>query len=176
MSALNPRECLVEIARTQLSIHETSANHGAGIAKYWEATSYLEGYEDRQPYCAAFLCWVVRQAITTTNTHLGLTMDTRPTSAAVSGWLPWAGRATSGALVFHLGDRNYAPQPGDIVVYVFSHVGLVTSELNQGYMRTIEANTNAAGGREGDGVYEKIRAGTLAKAFIRLAARAEIPA
>ena len=49
-------------------------------------------------------------------------------------------------------------QRGDIVVFNFSHVGIAVGPVDaNGFVPTVEGNTNAAGSREGDGVYRKLR-------------------
>lgn len=171
MSVINPRVELLKIASTQLEVRETSKNQGPGIEKYWAATSYTEGYKNREPWCAAFVAWVIAEAMRRGHA-LGLTEATRPKSAAVRDWLTWAEKPSSGALVFHVGDKDHKPDDGDIVVFTFSHIGIVAGPLTNGYFRTVEGNTDASGSREGGGVFAKNRASSLAKAFIRLAWRA----
>lgn len=53
------------------------------------------------------------------------------------------------------------------------HIGFVTAVRPNGLFTTIEGNTNAAGSRDGDGVYDRVRSlGLLQKyprhGFIRL--------
>lgn len=49
-------------------------------------------------------------------------------------------------------------QPGDIVIFNFSHIGLATSKPNEnGLVGVIEGNTDSSGSREGGGVYAKRR-------------------
>ncbi len=56
---------------------------------------------------------------------------------------------------------------GDIVVFTFSHIGIV--ESNAGSMiKTIEGNTDTKGNREGVEVAWKNRSMNIVKAFIRL--------
>lgn len=167
-----PQFYLADLAETQLGIRESSKNQGPGIAKFWVATDYAQGFANREPYCAAFVCWMIMQAMTD-GAALGLTQKTRPKNAAVANWLPWARRADTGALVFT--DAAKARR-GDIVVFdpkVFSHIGIVTGPMEDGFFPTVEGNTDASGGREGDGVYERSRRPGLVKAFIRLAWKAE---
>jgi hypothetical protein len=56
---------------------------------------------------------------------------------------------------------------GDIVVFTFSHIGIVHSN-NGAIITTIEGNTNAAGSREGVTVARKQRSLSIIKSFIRL--------
>jgi hypothetical protein len=56
---------------------------------------------------------------------------------------------------------------GDIVVYRFSRIGIVTSVLD-GSIMTIEGNTKVAGSREGTAVLLKYRSLSQVRRFIRL--------
>jgi peptidoglycan hydrolase-like protein with peptidoglycan-binding domain len=54
---------IVGLARADLGIRETEGkNHGPGIAKFWPATNYPTGYANREPYCAAAVCYWVKEA------------------------------------------------------------------------------------------------------------------
>jgi hypothetical protein len=60
--------------------------------------------------------------------------------------------------------------PGDIVVFDFSHVGIVEFDADDKLI-TIEGNTNGRGDRDsatGDGVWRKTRPKSLARNFIRI--------
>ena len=152
---------LISIGKNELGVVETSNNQGAGIEKYWSATSYPGGYRDRQPWCAAFTSWVVKTA--------GVLPDNMlPNSASAFGYNAWAeGKARS------VTQLRYNPRevlPGDLVVFNFSHIGIATSRSEGGKFHTIEGNTNAAGAREGNGVYEKVRTLSLLKSAITITA------
>ena len=138
---------LIDIALTQIDVHETSKNHGEGIEKYWTATSYPEGYADRQPYCAACMCWVARES--------GIfTEKERPKSASAFGWESWGDECKK----VKVNRKPSKIHKGEFVIFSFSHIGLATSDSdNQGNFSTIEANTGPSGGRDGDGVYKKTR-------------------
>ena len=77
---------LVEIAESQLGITESSKNHGEGIAKFWEATNYPDGYANREPYCAAAVCWIVRSAM---GESIAWSFK-RPQSATAFGFEDWS--------------------------------------------------------------------------------------
>ena len=71
---------------------------------------------------------------------------------------------------------RYRPAPGDIVTYLprLSHIGIVADDYTGNHLvGTIEGNTNAAGGREGDGVWPKVRALSFCGSFIRVPAIAQ---
>lgn len=146
---------IISVARGEVGVRETSTNQGPGIAKYWTAVDYSDGYNDRAPWCAAFVCWCVKQSGI-------LSEQDRPKAASCfkgGGLEAWA-RSKAPKIVLTTNPNRI--NIGDLVIFSFSHVGIATSasDLN-GSFRTIEGNTNAAGSREGNGVWEKNR--TLAK-------------
>lgn len=142
---------IINAARGEVGVVETSTNQGPGIQKYWTATDYKSGYNDRAPWCAAFVSWCVQQS--------GILSEAdRPTSAAAfkgGGYEAWA-RSKSPKVILTM--RPTQIHRGDLVIFSFSHIGIATSasDLN-GIFRTIEGNTDAAGGRDGNGVWEKSR-------------------
>lgn len=163
--ATNPRAVLVDIAESQIGIRETSKNQGPGIAKFWTATNYPDGYINREPYCAAFCCWLILEAMKAGH-PLGLTNTSRPKSAAVSNWVSWAGAS---AYVGIFAPGSLIPEPGDFFIHSkVSHIGLVRS-FSGSTLKTIEGNTDGSGSREGDGVYQRTRGLSEVKYLIRLA-------
>jgi hypothetical protein len=169
----NPRKIFVAVAREEIGVRETSKNQGKGIAKYWKDTTYPDGYKNREPYCAAFVCWVVAEA-----ERRGHDVGPKPKSAAVRNIVSWAKKLTSGTVVFPPASAKYSPQAGDLIFWSFNgnapnHIGIVAGSAGPGKLTTVEANTNFAGSREGDGVYERTRTIGGAAGFIRLAWRAE---
>lgn len=99
------------------------------------------------PWCAMFISWV---AWKTGATKIIPKHAYTPAGAA---WFKqrgqWFSKGRAGDLVYF----NFA---GDGVDRI-SHVGIVETALADGSYITIEGNTNAAGGREGNGVYRKLR-------------------
>ncbi len=170
MSTLALRNKLVEIARLDVGRIETSRNHGPGIAKFWTATSYHGGYSNREPYCAAAGCYWLRQWLLEPGVlkALGMSPDEaeewRCKSASAFGWMDWA--KSKGLLI--MGDSmTHALHTGDIMIFDMSHWGIVSDDYGT-RVKTIEANTGATGGRDGDGIFEKDRPREIAKCFIRL--------
>lgn len=148
---------LVEIASSQLGVAETSQNQGPGIAKYWTATSYPEGYANRDPWCAAFMCWVFMEA----GKRVSLPFK-RPQTAAAFGFETWA--KDNGLTVQRSPQRV---RRGDVVVYTFSHIGIAATDSDAaGDFEAIEGNTNAAGHREGGGVMRKRRNVSLVRSVM----------
>lgn len=172
MSTLPIRQKLIAIARAEVGVVEQPKNSNTGkrVREYQRATN-LEG--TGWPYCAAFVCWCVREWGKLSEVRDALKMTApqfevwRPKTAAAYGFDDWA--KSKKLLVI-----NENAQPGvhilrtaDIVNYDFSHVGLVVTDVGN-ILKTIEGNTDEAGSREGGGVYAKTRARSLARRFIRL--------
>lgn len=61
----------------------------------------------------------------------------------------------------------HAPHKGDIVVYTFSHIGIVEG-TGSGSINTIEGNTNEQGSRAGTTCRRKQRALAQVRCFIRM--------
>lgn len=172
MSTFSVRQLLVEIASKDVGILETSRNHGPGIKKFWSATNYPNGYLDRQPYCAAAMCYWVREWLRVPAVVAAFSFtpekaeEWRCKSARAFDWIEWARKQN---LLVLSDDPSHRLRTGDIMVFDMSHIGLVAYDKgNEVY--TIEANTGASGGRDGDGIFRKIRQRSLAKSFIRLLA------
>jgi len=164
----SPQEKLIEIAGREVGKKETAgSNRGPDVRKYQAATTLEPG---AWPWCAAFVCWCIQQWLADPEVKAWLNLKTtttanwRPKTALAFGLMKWA--QARPATVTVLPDTA-EPQAGDIVVFDFSHCGIVKG-LAGGTMLTIEGNTNGAGSREGDGVYVKTRIRNLARAFIRI--------
>lgn len=87
-------------------------------------------------------------------------------SAAAFGWLDWAKKREVQTLSDSILNTLHT---GDIMVFDMSHIGLVVDD-SKTLVYTIEANTGASGGRDGDGIFRKSRQRTLARSFIRILA------
>jgi len=159
---------IVRVAREQLKagVFETSTNRGPGIDKLWSATTYPDGAFDRQPWCAAFVCWCVREAIGGQPVPFQ-----RPTTPAAFGFDEWA-RNNEGKGVEYRVEKSTA-RAGDIVVFQFKtggHIGIVIGRDDDGNLLTIEGNTNAAGSREGGAVLAKVRPLSSVRSIHRITA------
>jgi len=165
---------LVNIAKRDVGKVETPRNNqGEWIKKFWPSTTYTNGYADRQPYCAAAMAFWLDTAgdeLAKAGLLESLTSMTaeqfekwRCKSAKAWDWQAW-GRRAKGVTVL---PDTARPQKGDIVVFDFSHIGLVTGQPAKGRIATIEANTGPAGERDGDGCWEKNRPQEVARCFLR---------
>lgn len=171
-STLHLRQRLVEISRRDVGQMETSRNHGPAIEKFWPATSYPEGYSNREPYCAAGVAYWVRTWLADPEVLRAFGMSPtqaerwRCKSARAFDWIDWA--KDRGLLV--MGDsQSHTLHTGDIVVYDFSHIGIVFDDKDDRIF-VIEANTGdpSKNQRDGDGIFEKNRPREIARSFIRL--------
>jgi len=170
MSTLHLRQRLVYIAKDDVGQIESSRNQGPAMKRYWPATSYPEGYANREPYCAAAVCYWVREWLKDPEvlSALGMTPTKaeswRCKSAGAFAWFDWAKKR--GLLTMTDGAANTL-HAGDIMIFDMSHIGIVFNDSGSEVF-TIEANTGPTGGRDGDGVWEKVRQRSLARNFIRL--------
>lgn len=129
------REKILGISRTQIGIREATGNNdGQQVEAYLKVTNLPKG----NPWCAAFVSWVFKQA-----------GYERPRTA----WSP---------ALFPLARQPLSPKPADVLgIYSIrlkriAHAGLVERRQDN-WIISIEGNTNTNGSREGDGVYRKRR-------------------
>lgn len=151
-------EAFAAAADKEVGTKEEGNNGGTRIREYQRATWLAPG---AWPWCAAFVCWCFRQAEETAKSGLK-----RPQTAGAWDFERWA--RDNGAKLINPG-KGLAKR-GDIVVYTFSHIGIVVQDQVAGetVLHTVEGNTNEAGSREGDGVWKKTRAVNKVRSLIRV--------
>lgn len=153
MSAKLPA-AIVRIATEEIGVEEVDGtNCGPQVNRYKSATNLPP--TEPWPWCAAFVDWVVLQALRETQTPETATFR-RPTTAGAWALEAWslAQDASTNTKKPHRGDI----MPGDIVIFTFSHVGFAVSEPDKdGYVTTVEGNTDGQGSREGGAVLRKRR-------------------
>lgn len=153
------RKMIVTVAREELAkgIREVTRNQHPELVKYWKRTSYgSAGFNNREPWCAAFLAWLVYEAAFRV---WGDSMPFSPCrSAGVISWPAWAKTAPGWKCL----PPSTRVEPGDIVCWDWNgksaggtHIGLGTADEHKTQFATIEGNTNGAGSRDGDGLYAK---------------------
>ncbi|MEO7933221.1 MAG: hypothetical protein ABIT76_08700 [Chthoniobacterales bacterium] len=168
-----PASALADIAREQTFRHEEprGTNRGPLLKEIFAADNYTPGNRDESyPWCAAFVDFVVKTWI-----ERGGDMDAElPRTAAAFGLIEWGRANAPGTLVFSTANPNFDPdklwpQVGDIVVYNFSHCGIV-SLIHPGARAfyAVEGNTDSAGSREGWEVCEKVRRFQDVRRWIRI--------
>jgi hypothetical protein len=139
-------ERMVELARREIGVAETSTNDSPRIADYRSATA---GATTPGPWCAYFVSWLAKRAGSPLGDHgqgFGLVDD-------VWAWAKSAGRAVPvGAGV--------KPHAGDLVVWD-EHIGIVEKVLPDGRIQTIEGNS-------GDHVAVRIHPAGDAIGYVRM--------
>lgn len=160
---------LARIAESQIGTEEDRAhtNKGSDIAKY-QASTELDG--QGWPWCAAFVDWCVAKYARTYPDRLP-DYFLLPKTAAAFGLEDW-GREQKGRVFSPY--SPLAPQVGDIVVYKFSHCGVVTELIASDPVNffAVEGNTNPEGGRDGYTVAHRKRSRHEVRSFVRLPQRA----
>ena len=145
---------ITELARFELGTEEVNgSNCGPRVNEYKGATNLPPA--ESWPWCAAFICWLVREALKATGIKETATFK-RPRTASAWGFEGWslAQDATTQTRKPHGGDIK----PGDIVIFTFSHIGLAISAPDKdGHVTTLAGNTDGQGSREGGAVLKKRR-------------------
>jgi hypothetical protein len=166
MNALLPA-ALVRIARGEIGVMETNGtNCGPRVNEYKAATT-LDPTQD-WPWCAAFLCWLVREAMRATGIQETATFK-RPTTAGAWPLESWSrAQDLSTQTLRKQPGKPFDIQPGDLILFTFSHCGLaITAPDNTGHFLTIEGNTDDNGSREGGAVLRRTRRTLQVKTRIR---------
>jgi hypothetical protein len=145
-------EKIVEIAKGEIGVEEIDGtNKGPRVDTYKAATT-LPPHES-WPWCAAFVCWVVREAMKATG---AVYTFQRPSTAGAWDLERWSREQDDSTQTRKPAGRDI--QAGDIICFTFSHTGFAISAPDaDGWLSTIEGNTDDAGSREGGGVFRKRR-------------------
>jgi len=168
LSPEQARDALARIAEAEIGVREEGGNNcGPRIREYQKATWLAP---DAWPWCAAYVDWCIMQwLISPSVCHVLKVADAalwRPHTAGAFDLINWAKKHNLEVI-----GENSPCRRGDIVVYDFSHTGIVAEDSERGEITVYEGNTNGRGERDsesGDGVWRKERARSLVKAFIRL--------
>lgn len=164
------RSLLVELARKELGVLEQpkNSNRGARVQQY-QAATWLDG--TGWPWCAAFICWLVREGLMQYKPSKVPVGFKRPETAGAWDFENWASQQRRyGVSRFEATDRRI--EPGDILVFTFSHIGIAetaaTGTNQASEIATIEGNTDGSGSREGGGVYRQRRKVSQVREVIRI--------
>lgn len=154
-------EIIARIAESQLTVCPQGRceiggnNKGPQIVEYQKATWLTPG---AWPWCAAFVCWVILQAINTVN---GVTRWKRPRTAGAYDFENWAdGKHPHGPNAAWITlSRGAGPRRGDLVTFTWSHIGIVVDyDAAKQRLTTVEGNAgnaNVSDSTTGDGVVRK---------------------
>jgi hypothetical protein len=151
-------ERLAKAAESQVGVRETKTNGGERIVEYQRATWLPVG---PWPWCAAFVCWCVREAMGGDEYTFP-----RPETAGAWDFENWC-RSVDNSVTLRKPHKDNIRR-GDIVIFTFSHIGIAVGDISKdGIIQTVEGNTNSEGAREGDGVYRKRRHASKIRSVIR---------
>ncbi len=152
---------VLEIAASQIGVLEDppGSNRGAKVEQYLASAGCSPG----DPWCASFVYWCFNEASKSLNIKNPLIR----TGGCLDHW-----NRTKGKKISRLTATNNSSliKPGFIFIMDHGsgkgHTGLVKS-VGEGYIQTIEGNTNIEGSREGLGVAElKRKINTISAGFI----------
>ena len=155
---------LVKIAHQEIGTEEAPKhqNKGSSIKKYQDSTS-LGG--QGWPWCAAFVDWCVQRFAAEADTKITHV----PQTTAAFGLITWGNDNHYPVFNPPVRGKDIKPKPGDIVVYEFSHTGIVSREGDAAHdFYAVEGNTNPGGGRDGYEVSERGRNYSSVRKFVRL--------
>lgn len=155
---------IVALASAEVGVEEVDGSNCGPRVNEYKAATWLPA-DQPWPWCAAFVCWLVMKAMEETGITETATFK-RPRTAGAWDFENWSLKQDQSTWTKkpHGGDI----QPGDIVVFTFSHIGVaVSSSLPDGTIWAIEGNTDTEGSREGGGVYKKKRKLTQIRSRIR---------
>ncbi len=162
-----PQEPLADIARPYIGAMEASGNQmgtDPRMREIFEADSLMSaGDTDGYPWCCSFISMCVQKLIGQ-SPHYAMVHPPK-TASVLNFRTRWA--PAQNCLVFPPNHAVHSPHKGDVVVFTFSHIGVV-DEVGTNMVYTIEGNTNEAGSREGTSVLRKSRAFGIIRCFIRL--------
>lgn len=155
---------IIRIATAEIGTAEIDGSNCGPRVNEYKASTWLDSTKP-WPWCAAFVCWVVQQALIAAGVTETATFK-RPRTAGAWDMERWSREQddTTQTKKPHRGDIA----PGDIVVFRFSHIGFaVSAPDNAGYVLTIEGNTDGQGSREGGAVLRKRRHVSAIRSRIR---------
>jgi hypothetical protein len=153
---------MVNLARAEIGVSEIDGSNCGPRVDVYKAATWLDP-DKGWPWCAAFICWLVREAIEGEDISFK-----RPQTAGAWDFENWARKQVSKGVELRK-PTNEDIKAGDIVVFTFSHIGLAVKDIDSsGYVTTIEGNTNGAGSREGGSVLEKKRHVSCIRSRIRI--------
>lgn len=157
-------EALIKIASAEVGTEEVNgSNCGPRVNEYKAATDLPP--TKSWPWCAAFVCFCVREALKLTGVVETKSFK-RPKTAGAWDFENWS-QAQDGTTSTKKPHRNDIAA-GDIVIFKFSHIGIAISAPDKnGNVATIEGNTDGQGSREGGAVLKKSRNVSAIRSRIR---------
>lgn len=153
---------MIMLAREEIGVSEVDGSNCGPRVDQYKAATWLDA-DKGWPWCAAFLCWLLREAIQGEDVAFK-----RPQTAGAWDFENWAKKQVANGVDLRK-PTNEDIKAGDIVIFTFSHIALAVKDIDSsGYVVTIEGNTNGAGSREGGSVLEKKRHVSKIRSRIRI--------
>jgi hypothetical protein len=142
---------VIEIARAEIGVQEVplNSNRGPRVEEFQRTVGCGPG----DAWCACFVYWCFDQA----TKNMGKKNPLVKTGGALASY-----NLSTGKKIPAVEAKNNPAiiKPGQIFILDFGggkgHTGIITS-VNGGFIDTIEGNTNDQGGREGSGVFGRVR-------------------
>ena len=154
---------LIELALKEVGTTEVhGTNCGPRVDEYKAATN-LPPHEP-WPWCAAFQCFIIREAMTACGIAESATFK-RPKTAGAFDFENWSLRQGNETQTKR--DPGDDIRAGDIVIFKFSHIGIAVEDASGSTVDCVEGNTDTSGSREGGGVFRKTRKLSQIKTRIR---------
>ena len=155
MSTKNPiasggsiAEKMVSLAREEIGVSEVDGSNCGPRVDEYKAATWLDA-DKGWPWCAAFICWLVREAIEGEDVKFK-----RPKTAGAWDFENWAKQQSTNGVELRK-PTNEDIKAGDIVVFTFSHIGLAVKDAD---VHEMSAKSQTA-------VVESKTGVTLVKAF-----------
>ena len=152
----------LKIACMEIGVMEDppGSNCGARVGEYLKSVGLKPGYA----WCAGFVYWCFEMAAD----HLNILNPLVKTAGCLDHWNKTQGLKISSKEV---ANNHSLTQPGCIFIMSrgggLGHTGIVKS-VNDGYINTIEGNTNTGLSAEGGGVFElRRKIGSINIGFIK---------
>ena len=147
---MNNADKVLGIAQRELGVKEDPPESNRVKYNTWfYGREVRDTANTKYPWCMAFVQWVFAQA--------GQALPFK--TASCSALLSWYRKNRPECIVKD-------PKPGDIIIYIFSHTGILES-TKAGIVTAIEGNTSAGDDANGGQVQRRQRGRSLVKAYIR---------
>lgn len=142
-----------------------NTNCGKRVNLYKAATNLPP--QESWPWCAAFMCWCIQQAMQKCGIKETPTFR-RPTTASAFDFINWSLAQDNTTQTLRPIRSFKQIMAGDILIFKFSHIGLAVRDAREdGTVSTVEGNTDGQGTAEGGAVLRKCRSIDQVKARIR---------
>lgn len=146
----------VSVASGQVGKREVGLNNGGEMVRAYMSSTWMG--PSNVAWCAGFVCWCFLVASMKFPSIAKLRPST-PRAFEFEGWgQKWGFRVSFG---------RAAVRPGDVVVFLHSHVGIVLRGGVDGF-DCIEGNSDPIGGRDGGGVVINRRSFSSVRSIIHL--------